>query len=422
MASDATIDHSRPGPRSLVAVAAAAIACQALAFGVIAGFVTQIGWYSFFDRTDLAHYAAYASDMAKGLRPYAGFFFEYPPLAARLVALPSAADPASYLVAFALLMVAATATAAAVCAVTAVLQNGDVGRGYRVSIAFGVLVVLTGAIIANRYDAAVALVLAATVLAMTLRHWRWAGLAVGIGFALKLAPLILLPLALILPSKRRDVVGTAAWCAAAALLPFILAMLPDPHAAGAGIFSMFAFHLTRPLEIESFFATPLLLAAKAGLPGVGFQAAFGSEGVVGPTAAAASLVSLLATLAALAWCYLAIWRRRCTLRRSPRALPLAALCIMLAYVVFGKVLSPQYVIWLLPLAALVYPDSPRMAALIAAAALLTQVLFPALYGPLGFGRLDALPIAVLAARNLVLLVAFGWSARLLARIPATVEG
>jgi hypothetical protein len=66
------------------------------------------------------------------------------------------------------------------------------------------------------------------------------------------------------------------------------------------------------------------------------------------------------------------------------------------------VLSPQYILWLVPLGALAFAWRLRaLAAAIAAAAVLTQVEFPARY----FDLVDRepFPIAVIAARNLLLL-------------------
>jgi len=64
------------------------------------------------------------------------------------------------------------------------------GRGLRLRVAAIGLTAL------NRYDGTVALIVAATVLCLVCRRWAWAGLLVGLGFSLKLMPIVLLPLAL----------------------------------------------------------------------------------------------------------------------------------------------------------------------------------------------------------------------------------
>ena len=68
-------------------------------------------------------------------------------------------------------------------------------------------------------------------------------------------------------------------------------------------------------------------------------------------------------------------RRRCRARWS-----LASLAACAGFALFGKVLSPQFVIWVLPLGALAFAwRMHALAAAVALVAVLTQVEFPAHY-------------------------------------------
>ena len=96
--------------------------------------------------------------------------------------------------------------------------------------------------------------------------------------------------------------------------------------------------------------------------------------------------------------------------RSPRDGPTRAtsscarFAALLAFVTLGKVLSPQYVIWLAPFAALAYVWGQRLvAALVGAAIVLTHVEFPSRYFDLVDEQTDV--ILVVAARNVFLLAA-----------------
>jgi hypothetical protein len=72
-----------------------------------------------------------------------------------------------------------------------------------------------------------------------------------------------------------------------------------------------------------------------------------------------------------------------------------------AFIVFDKVLSPQFLIWLLPLVPLVRGRRGLAASgLLALALLLTQIWFPIRYFDLV--RFDPFPSWVLLARDLVL--------------------
>jgi uncharacterized membrane protein len=72
-----------------------------------------------------------------------------------------------------------------------------------------------------------------------------------------------------------------------------------------------------------------------------------------------------------------------------------------AFATFGKVLSPQYLVWILPLGALALAWRRWvLAATIGTATLLTFVEFPSRYFELVAGR--SLPLAVVTVRDLLL--------------------
>ena len=138
---------------------------------------------------------------------------------------------------------------------------------------------------------------------------------------------------------------------------------------------------------------------------------FKSNGLDG---GAADVVAALSTLALLLSAALIL---RLAARRPTRdGLVLAALAITLAFVVFSKVLSPQYVIWLLPLAAVAAGHGHRLApALVAAASLTTQLWFPANYFDVVYQH--AWAVVAVGVRNALLLAALVATARALARSP-----
>ena len=112
---------------------------------------------------------------------------------------------------------------------------------------------------------------------------------------------------------------------------------------------------------------------------------------VGTAESALVLVGLLAL-----WLWFARWPRdRETLVRASAA-------AVTLFVAFGKVLSPQYMIWLIPLVPLVRGRRGFTAgALLATALLLTQLWFPKQYWNLvfGFGGYES---ALVLARDVVL--------------------
>jgi hypothetical protein len=72
---------------------------------------------------------------------------------------------------------------------------------------------------------------------------------------------------------------------------------------------------------------------------------------------------------------------------------------LVAFVALGKVLSPQFLIWLLPAVVLVAAAGPSL--LLAGSLVLTQLWFPSRYWDLA-RELDPLPSGLVLARDLVL--------------------
>jgi uncharacterized membrane protein len=176
--------------------------------------------------------------------------------------------------------------------------------------------------------------------------------------------------------------------------------------------TMVEFHAERPVQIESTAASVLEVVGGTHVTGDPFtQDRFKSNGLAGGPA---DLVLVLSS-AALVLSSLAIVAVAAR-RPSHDGLVLAALAVTLAFVAFGKVLSPQYVCWLLPLAALAFGRGALLGpALVAGASLVTQVWFPGRYFDVVHQEWWA--VTAVAVRNALLLLALAATARALARSP-----
>ncbi len=147
---------------------------------------------------------------------------------------------------------------------------------------------------------------------------------------------------------------------------------------------------SRPLQVESLGAA---LLTTFGHPAV--VTSHGSQNVAGHARLATLFVLLQA--AALVALWVAFARGPATRERLLRYAAAAA-C---AFVVFGKVLSPQYLLWLIPLVPLVRGRRGLAAVgLLSAACVLTQVWFPGRYWSYADGGQLA---GVVLARDVTLL-------------------
>jgi hypothetical protein len=376
-------------------------------------------WYHFFDVSDIQPvYFAYAQKIAQGLRPYLDFPVEYPPLALPLFALLPHADPTSYQNWFAAEMIVLCAAAAALTGATAAALWRGLARPLAAAGAYAVAVLAAGAITANRYDVAVALTLAACLLFLARRHTAGAGAVLGLGVALKLTPGMLLPLVLIVAETRRKVLHALIAFLVFTLLPF-LPFLGRIH----GLTNIVLYHAHRPLQIESVPGTPYLIAGALGKWRIGSGNSFGSQSIGGPGSAAVARLSVPVALLLLAGVYVLIWRRRALLRAAPEYIAVAALACVLAFTVANKVLSPQFLCWTFPLVALVVVGKglwQRVAGILTMIAIaLTQVEFPKLYWDMVAFK-DG-PVAVVVARNAVLVAAAVVAALALWKLPASAD-
>jgi hypothetical protein len=370
-------------------------------------------WYGEHDISDIVIYQGYAQQMAAGMLPYRDFPFEYPPLAAGLITLPGhSLSYADYTTWFSLLMFILTALTGIVVALAAARIWPTGWRPYAAAVLFAATIAAVGTIVENRFDIAVALVITLTVLLLARRQILLAAAVVGLGFALKLTPAVFLPLVLLLaPSVRRALLGVGLF-ALTALIPFVPFLIMAP----GGVWHIFAYHMQRPVQLESVIATPFLLGKVLGLGWVDVVTSYGSQGIVATGSVEAATVSTLLTVAAVVAVYALLLRRRDLLLHSPRALPLAALSLVLAMMAFSKVLSPQYFIWLLPVVALATLAEPLLGALSFVTLLLTQINFPSKYWALVY--LEPSSVKWLAARNIALVACFLLALWRLIRLPA----
>lgn len=277
--------------------------------------------------------------------------------------------------------------------------------------AYVVAIFMLGPIVYGRYDIVVAMIATLGLVVTTSSPawtWRLRGIAIGVGTLLKLWPAAL---AVGLP-KRADGRRALLWAGLAAVVPTLAlaAMMP-------GSFSFLAEQQNRGLEIESVLATPFLIARHAGYPGV-VRHQYGAFEITGPGIGAALFCCEVLTVVGFAW--LLWWRRRANLvpgRWSTTRYYDAALVAVLIAIVTSRVLSPQYLVWVVALIALCLtrPDSVLTGPcwLLLTTISLTQLEFPLLFPRLVHGGHWA-PWFV-TGRNVMLVAATLWAARSLWR-------
>jgi hypothetical protein len=167
-------------------------------------------------------------------------------------------------------------------------------------------------------------------------------------------------------------------------------------ASPSGAVDALRYQTDRPVQIESLPSLGIRLVDSLGGAAPMRVSSFKSDGLEHPAGDALAAASMLLGVGAVALLAVAAARRR-----DERALVLCSLGAVAAFATFGKVLSPQYLMWTLPLGALALAWRYRaLTAAVGLATVLTFVEFPARYFDLRDGA--GFPLAVVAVRDLVL--------------------
>jgi len=328
----------------------------------------------------------YTCCFAHGTFPVADPMWQYPPGAALVFWLPGRL-PGSYVADFVVLAIGCD------LAVTVLLWSAARRGGSLAGAWYWVCgVPLLGAVSVGRFDV-VPVALSVAALCVTGRGGV-RGALIGAGAAVKVWPVTLL--AGMAPGQQRR--GVAA---AVAVFAAVCAV------SASGTASFLAHQDARGVEIESVAATPFMIWRQAGWPGTAVYR-FGAYQLSGPHAALAQdgsrLGLVLAAVAVIGWRLLITCGRG---RWRPEFAADAPLAATLLFLVTSPVLSPQYLLWLIGLAAAClatgHTTQRPVALVVLAAAGLTQLIFPIGWLSLVHGS-DAVT-GVLAARNLLLVLA-----------------
>lgn len=310
-----------------------------------------------------------------------------------------------------------------------------------------VLYILYGLFLLNfiydRQDLWLGGVIFLAVLALIFRvHWSvpWILLAIGINF--KLVPILLIPVFLLgsLPAHKvrsyRDLLSKGLLMdiskkALVLLGSVLLVFLPFYTWGGEDALYFLSYHKDRGLQLESTYSAVLMALNHVGIP-VSVNQSYGAYNL--ESSLAGYLAKFSPLLLVLMMLYLFFIMMKCIIERAnkhhtidttasiaqriPQSFILISMATLLGSICVSKVLSPQYLLWLPALYALLnYKDKDQKfaACLFLGACALTTSIFPYLYftdfvqHPTGWLTWEApTPLAtmVLLTRNLLLIGSF----------------
>jgi hypothetical protein len=375
-------------------------------------------WQIFWPSTDAARYQCYAlvfwlGSSATHMLPASQCTFlhvstlsqapfhilplEYPPLTLVLFSLSLLAPLPYYQLIFALWMALTS-----VLIYWLLLRYGP--RGAALTFALYALVG-AWATAEGRFDLVPAALTLLCVLAAERKHWTAAYIALAFGTLLKLYPLLLLP-ALFIAEQRaaqrfytplqamalkkvpaelwrtlrgiggwRTLRGIGGWRWKNALIFFgiligITGLFAFLDFQGA-VVSQFSYFSRRPVQIEATGSTILWIATQFGFP-AHVEYTYGSLNIASALGNSVALFFEGAFVLGYVFTILQQWRGKLDVVQS-------FIALLLVFIVAGKVFSPQYLIWLMPLLA--YASSLDLIWLFwwGSISLLTTIIYPYLY-------------------------------------------
>lgn len=343
------------------------------------------------------HYFRYASRIVRGEVPYRDFFFEYPPFALVPFTLPRllSASPFGWeqLYTWQILLWD-------LLGITFITWASlQLGRSPIVALGVYTLgLVAVGPLSTQRFDLVPSVLTLIALSAYMDRRYKvaWGALTLSIvtkAYALVVAPLFVIDL--VMRRQHRQVVLGVALLSLTAIAILIVIMALSPQA----LVDFLGFHQRRGAEIESVYANIGMLAHLLTSAPLETSYDFMSVNASSPLVDSLVYYSLPLTLVGLLALYILYYKNWSRCQRHRQMLVNYTVGVILIFVVFNKVLSPQYLIWFWPLIPLT--GSVLAPGLFVLAATLTTALYP-----MNFGDLTSMApwaVGTLTVRNALLL-------------------
>jgi hypothetical protein len=339
-----------------------------------------------------------------GTYPLDDVTWQYPPAAAFAILSPGLLPFLEYAHAFFVLALVCDAVVFGLL----MYAGGRPGKSHAGAWVWLAGVPLLGPTAYSRYDIMVTAVAVAALLA-GVRNPRTMGVLAGVGALLKVWP------ALLLAGTARGRVTRRSWTAA---VVSGAAVLGACVLAAPGALAFLTFQRDRGTEVESLGSLVFHVARFFGAWDGDVRLNYGSVEFLGPYVPLVSRAAMALTLLAFAW--LVLWRVRAR-EFGPTALADAAFVAVLLFTTTSRVISPQYMLWLVGLAAvcLVWRGSRmrRPAVLVLVATGVTLLEFPIWFSHVVAS--DGLGLVLLFTRNGLLVAASLLAARELWRRTVT---
>ena len=338
---------------------------------------------------------------------------EYPPLVLVIFSLPLIVPLLYYQLVFAVLMALISTMI-----YWLLLRYGP--RGSALAFAF-YLFISAWALAQERYDLVPAALTLLSLIAAERKQWTSAYIALAFGFLLKIYPILFLPALFIAEQQDAHIIYVPAklhilkmlpgdlwhtlqdirhWRRKNALLFFAILLVITGFFAlfdfKGAVLSQVSYFANRPLQVESTGSILLWLGTFIGFP-VHIVFSFGSINMVSALGGIVSNLFEILFVVGYIYAIFLQWRGELDIVQT-------FLSLLLVFIATGKVFSPQYLIWVIPLLA--YSGAFDRFWLITwgTISLLTTIIYPYFYTRIiDPGKIPYIPgfIQIVTARNVI---------------------
>jgi len=354
----------------------------------------------------------YASNVGHHLLPYKDFAVEYPPLGIAFVTWPGlvTSNPDVYYGIY----VAETLLCdlAGLFIITGLTKQLKLKLWQTLTV-YTLSLLAIGRIISIRYDIFPSIITILAIYIFIKGKYKIAWALIAIGTFTKLYPIVIVPIFLLyhlFHNTKREIISgiiTFILVSAAIVVPAILL-------SPSGFLNSFTYQTGRGLQLESTYASILLVLKTFGLTSLAIDSTSGAFGVT------SSLANILAEISPLLICFSLIatyWlfyreqKGNIATKSKFGALNLSDATLIVKYsflailvlIITNKVLSPQYLIWLYPFIPVLVTQrkiKPWMVFIVIG--ILTYLIYPVFYEALMNEEYFA--VGLLLARNILLIV------------------
>jgi len=280
-------------------------------------------------------------------------------------------------------------------------------------LAYSVLMLLMFQFVVDRYDIFPVVITLISFYCFTTKRYVWAFALLSIATLTKLYPAVLFPVFLIpflMDRKWMDVLkGTAVFVITAlAIVVPILLIEPDM------IMNFLEYHADRPLHIESTAASFIYPFAMIGMTDVWIEYSFGSDNLLGawPDAIAPLLSPLMVLLIFISYAmFTYLYKKNEDQGERDLLLGIAILVALMIFMIFGKVFSSQYIMWIIPpigfmfMVSISEKEKKNILVLAVLAIIVTQINFAYNIGYLGGGaNINDIGMMILLLRNVLMII------------------